>query len=224
MPPASPSAGDAVPGESNSEFAQAARIKAQLVAAGLVFGQDECQDTVWHEAIQMMASWKSMLLQRPDRDASDFGRQLTALVTDQVMVELVGANLWSSPWIEVAEREFPGIQYDQVAADAFLAELPERIERERRIEQITILQPAAMLAFLQAVDYPIDQRDIDLIMSLCARHLAVQFMSAALGQDHEEFDLDAVYASIFAGASLPHHAVWDAFVKHFYSAGTGGAK
>ena len=46
-------------------------------------------------------------------EVTEFDRKRLSRVNDRVMAELVVAGLWISPWIEVAQGEFPDLHFDQ---------------------------------------------------------------------------------------------------------------
>jgi hypothetical protein len=205
------------PGSGDGQAAICERITAKLVVRGLKLGLDNNQDNDWLIAINMMASRKAMLvLLDHNGEPTDYDRQVTARVNDRVMAELVVSGLWYSPWIDVVEDEFPGIKFDQAKVDKFITEMPDEIERHDRIERISVLQPADMVAFLQENGYQIQQADVELVTSLCIANMAGQFMSAVIGETERQLDLADVFRPIFACASQPRHGIWLKFVEHFY--------
>jgi hypothetical protein len=209
-------------GTTDGQDAIAERIKAKLVVRGLKFGENAELDKVWGQAIAMMVSWKAMNVLLRHDEVTELDRQRLDRVNNRVMAKLVVAGLWTSPWVEVAQDEFPDIHFDQAEVDEFIAEMPGEVERHNRIEHISLPQPADMIAFLQDHGYDVQPADEELIMSLVMQSLASQFMAAIVSVDDDASrpDLGEIFSQIFDRASQPLNGAWIAFVEHFYRKGS----
>jgi hypothetical protein len=201
-PPIDPNSGRTwTPGTGDSEDSLRERITAKLIVRGLILGSYYSPDDSCRTAIDMMASWKAMLvLLRHNGELTEYDRRVIVRINDRVMAELVVAGLWVYPWTEVAENEFTGIKFDQAKVDEFIADVPEEVERHSRIGQISTFHPADMLSFLEEHGYDIQQPDVELITSLCIYRLAAQFMPAVMGEHERELDLADVFRPIFSRA------------------------